>query len=108
MNSDVVSINSKNRNKVVGAYIEAQRRERILDGAAFVAGVLVTLVLPRIIYCVYFGPITAIAFAGLALVGTIVGVAMYYTPPDQIVSCVSKRTTAQLMPTEDTETKKAA
>jgi hypothetical protein len=70
--------------------------------------VLVTMVLPRFVYCNYGGPIPANIFSGLALLGIVVGVAMYYRPAGPIVSCVSKRTMPALMSTENSRKKWAA
>jgi len=108
MKNNVVPFNSKNENKGMDQYVAPGLTERVLERAGFVTGVLATIVLPRIIYCSYGGPISANAFIGLAVLGTVIGVAMYYRPTDGTLSCVGKRTTPKLMSTEGTLTRKAA
>jgi hypothetical protein len=108
--SNVVSINEKrsNERKVLGTYCARQNRERIPDEALFVAGVIVSLVVPEAIYCAYGGPVPLAAFVGSALTGTIVGLMMYYTTAFKVISCFSKRTMTQAPPNRDTTQKKAA
>ena len=105
MRHKVVSINTR---KFLGDYCEAQNSERIPEEALFFTGIILTVVLPQIIYCAYGGPIPRIVFAAGALTGALYGVAMYHRLPSRIISYFSRRTMPQAMHDEIITLKKAA
>jgi hypothetical protein len=101
----VVSINNR---RFLGAYCEAQNSERIPEEAFFFTGVILTVVLPEIIYCAYGGPVSPILFTGCALAGTLLGVAKYHQLLHQLISSVRTRTVPQAPPSGGITLKKAA
>lgn len=68
--SNVVSINDR---KFLGGYSSSQANERVPEGTMFIAGVLLTMIVPVISYCSYGGPVPPIVFACAAMAGTIGG-----------------------------------
>jgi VIT1/CCC1 family predicted Fe2+/Mn2+ transporter len=108
--NNVVSINKRrsNERKFLDAYSDAQTKERIPDDAFFVAGVILSMILPEGIYSFYGGIVPLAAFVATALAGTILGVTMYYTAAFSFISYFSKSTVLQSPPSRDTMKKKAA
>jgi hypothetical protein len=105
MGNNVFSINKR---KFLGSYCEVQNSERIPEEAIFFTGVILSVVLPEIIYCVYGGPVPPIVFAGVALVGTLLGVASYHQQPYEPISCVRTGSVPQAPPSGSVKLKKVA
>jgi hypothetical protein len=101
---NVISIHRK---KFLGAYTYAQGRGRIPDAASFFTGVFSSVVLPEIICCAYSGLAGLILFAGIALTGSLVGLAMYQSP-HQTLSCVRTDTMPQAPSSNSVGLKRAA
>jgi hypothetical protein len=107
----VVSINRKgsiNRKRLLGAYIDAQKTERIPEEAVFFTGVFLSAVLPQLTLSAYGGLVPLIAFVSVALVGSIWGWAIYLKSPYRLISCVDAETVPQAPPGEDANLKDAA
>jgi hypothetical protein len=100
----VVSIN---KGRFLGSYSEAENSQRIPDAVYFVAGVLVSMVYPQIIYSVYGGFVPLIAFVCSALTGFVLGVVVYRFSPHRIISCVNTGTVPQAPPGVDVRLKAA-
>lgn len=100
---NVISIN---RNKLLGAYIDAQNKERIPEDAYFYAGVFLWVLLPQLTLFLYGGITPLIIFAACALGGSLLGVAKYYSPsaPPSIAGTVTK---ARVPPRQDSSRKRA-
>jgi hypothetical protein len=94
------------RRGFLAGYISQNRRRP--DQAAFIAGVLTTMVLPEVVCSVFLGPEASIAFAASALLGSLLGITVYRRFPYRVESCVSKETGRQAPPEEDTNMPNAA
>lgn len=79
----VVHINMK---KFLGGYSSVQNSERIPGDALFLAGVASTTVIPVIAYCANGGPVPPLVFAGVALIGTFMGLIKYRLLPPDVVT----------------------
>lgn len=102
--NNVISINTR---RVLGASSQIQTTKRFPDAAVFLTGVILSVVLPESIYCVYGGLLPLIAFAGSALAGTIVGLVMYQSPY-RGMSCVSTDSMPQAQSSKPVTLKRAA
>jgi hypothetical protein len=100
--SKVVTIYSR---RFLGTYYYAQSVERIPEQLLFVAGVILTVALPQIIFAAYGGIIPLIAFACCASIGSSLGWFMYRQMPFQVPSFFAERNAP---PSEDTAKDKAA
>ena len=103
--SNVVALNSR---RFLGAYCEAQNSKSIPEEVFFFTGVILTIVLPQIIYSAYGGLVILFMFAGVALAGTFLGVAMYYQLPYKLISFAKMGTVPQAPPSGSNTLKKAA
>lgn len=65
------------RGKFLRYYIPRTRFQITLEETLFVLGVLVTIVVPQIVYCVIGGPISPWIFVVSAQTGVIVGLVKY-------------------------------
>lgn len=101
---NVISIHRK---KFLGAYVNTQDRRRIPEAAFFFTGVILSVVLPETIFCAYGGLPGLIWFAGSALTGSLVGLALYQSP-HQILSCVRTDTMPQAPSSNSVGLKRAA
>jgi hypothetical protein len=88
----VVSIN---QGRFLGSYIEAENSERRLDALCFFTGVMVSMVLPQIIFSVYGGFVPVIAFVCSALTGVLLGFVIYRFSPHRTLSCVGTSSVPQ-------------
>jgi len=108
---DVVSINRQHQGSTynfMGAYIKAQKNQRIPEEVTFVAGVILTVGLPEYFLSVYGGLIAFIVFAVSLIVGVGLGVALdYYKLPNQLLS-LRKQVVSHAPTNENDNTKKAA
>lgn len=102
--SKIVKIFSR---KFLGDYCYAQSSERIPEPALFIAGALLTVALPQIIFAAY-GITTFNALAGSAAIGSVLGWANSRREPDQFITCVARRDVPQAPPAEDAANKDAA
>ena len=68
------------------------------EQVVFVAGVLLTTVVPTIVYCAFRGPVSPAVFAGTALTGVILGVAKYLFFPYRPISIDAKPARRSLSP----------
>lgn len=108
--SNVIDFNSKQPHQLQLSQVDNTNYDR----AVFVVGAFVTIVLPTVTYCAFRGPVPFAVFAGVALIGTLLGVANYFLVSYKRSSSIyqgpgrfsSANTTAQA-PAEST-TKKAA
>ena len=76
--NNVVTIKSK---KVpLSDYADSRKADRILERVIFFGGILLLMILPKLIYVRYGGPVSLTAFAVLASAGIILGVASYLYP----------------------------
>ena len=73
----VVSID---RGKFLRYYIPLSKFETVLEEAFFVLGVLGTLIVPQVVYCVMGGPVMPWVFIVSAQAGVIVGLVKYIRP----------------------------
>jgi len=64
------------KRKFLGSYQEDNRRRR-RPGGPFLLGVMVTLVAPQVIFCLFFGSIFAAVFGACALSGSAFGIRDY-------------------------------
>lgn len=88
-------VTSINKGRFLGSYSEAQNSERIPDAVYFVTGVMVSMVVPQIIYSVYGGFVPLIAFVCSSLTGFFLGLAVYRFSANRIISCVGTGTVPQ-------------
>lgn len=100
----VVSIN---HGKFLGSYIDAQNSVWVPDETYFFIGVLFSMVLPQIIYCIYGGLIPLLAVVSNASVGYFLGWTIYHRFPHRITSCFNAETEQQAPPDEGTKSKAA-
>jgi hypothetical protein len=102
---NVVSIN---RNKILGAYIEAHDSKFNPDSAYFWTGICLSVLLPQYIFYIYGGllPVTVCAVSMLA--GLILGLVRYNRSPYRPLSCVDMEVGARVPPREDASRKRAA
>jgi len=84
----VVSIN---RGKFLRYYVPRSDSQTTREELLFVLGVLVTIAVPQIVYCVVGGPISPWIFVISATAGVIVGV-VKYNRRSTVVSIVDRRT----------------
>jgi hypothetical protein len=76
MNNNVVTINRG----PLSDYVDSQKTNRSLDRVIFFGGIILTMILPKLIYVVSGGPISLSAFSVLASAGVIMGVGSYLYP----------------------------
>jgi hypothetical protein len=96
----VVSINA---GQFLGSYRDTQNNKQFIpEDSLFVAGVLLSMVLPELIYIAYGGFLPLIAFAGSAVAGSTWGVAMYYKSPERTISYASTGIGPKSLPGEST------
>ena len=100
-------VTSINKGRFLGSYSEAQDSERIPDAVYFVTGVLVSMVLPQIIYSVYGGFVPLIAFACSTFAGVFLGLVVYRFSTNRSISCVGTGTVPQAPPGEAVRLKAA-
>lgn len=72
--NNVIDFNSKQPHQLQLSQVDNTSYDR----AVFVVGVFVTIVLPTVTYCAFRGPVPFAVFAGVALIGTLLGVANYF------------------------------
>lgn len=99
----VVPINS---GRFVGSYYAQNSGERIPEKGFLLAGVILSVFL-QIINCAYGGLVPTIMFAGSVLVGSILGLAIYYKLPYQVIS-IRSVIMPQAPPSVDAMLKKVA
>lgn len=77
--NNVVTIN---RGKFLRNYADSQQTSGSQEPITFLGGVFLWMILPKLVYADYGGPISLTAFAVLALMGVILGLVIYrYFPP---------------------------
>ncbi len=102
----MVKVVSIKRRRELRIYYDAGKNNRIED-TFFLIGFILTAILPEIIYSAEGGPILAIAFTGIALVGSIWGLVMHYKSSSPFVSCVGTGTVPEAPPGKDIRPKAA-
>lgn len=108
---NIVSINNDNKSDndvFLGAYIEAQKNQRIPEEVYFVAGAILTVGLPEIFFIFYGGLIPFFVFASSLLVGIGLGVTKYYYGSPYQTLSLARGTVSQAPPSEQDTTRKAA
>jgi hypothetical protein len=88
-------VTSINKGRFLGSYSDAQKSERIPDAVYFVTGVMLSIVLPQMIYSVYGGFVPLIAFVSSTLTGFFLGLVVYRLSPERRISCVATATVPQ-------------
>jgi hypothetical protein len=103
--NNVVTIN---RGKLPSAYTDGQKTGSFRDQMTFFGGVALWMVVPKLVYAAYGGPISFSVFLGLGVIGTILGVMMYrYFPPKRL-SVVTIDTMPEIARTQEPARKQAA
>ena len=80
----------------------------IPEPVVFLAGILLSMVLPTLVYAEYGGPVSLKVFAVFALAGVIFGVRNYMDSPPSPPSIIGLRTVQQVPDTLQPTQKKAA
>lgn len=104
-----INRNNKDNNDIfLGAYIEAQKNQRIPEEVYFAAGAILTVGLPEIFFIVYGGLIPFFVFASSLLVGAGLGVAKYRYGSSYQTLSLGIGPASQAPPSRRDTTKKAA
>jgi hypothetical protein len=103
--SNLISIN---RGSFLGAYRDSQNGKFNPDEVFYITGLVLSSVLPEIIYCIYGGVAPIMVFGGSLLVGSTWGFIMYRRMPYPFISCVSRKTAQHAPPSESRKLKKTA
>jgi hypothetical protein len=91
------------------------RKQPDYDGAIFLGGVCLTMIVPTATYIAFGGPVAPTAFAFTVLTGIILGLVDYLYFPCQVISCVDTKAPRRsafrgttIPPTTGVTSKKAA
>jgi hypothetical protein len=78
MMGNLVSID---RGRFLGDYISRQKAPKIVGDGLFLLGVVVTIVVPQVVYCAIGDPVTPWVFVVTAQAGVIAGLVKFIRPP---------------------------
>lgn len=97
-----------NKKRFLGSYALLQQNGSGHENAMFLPGVVFTMVVPVISYCSYGGPVRPLVFAGVMLVGTVLGMVKYRGRPGSELTSLDIGTAPRTRSRVDLRLKKAA
>jgi len=103
---NVVTI--KREEDFLSNYADSGKTTGIPEPVVFLAGILLWMVLPTLVYAEYGGPVSLKVFAVLALAAVIIGVRNYLNSPPSPPSIIGSRPIQQFPDTLQPTQKKAA
>jgi hypothetical protein len=103
---NVVTI--KREEDFLSSYADSGKTTGIPEPVVFLAGILLWMVLPKLVYAEYGGPVSLKVFAVLALAAVIFGVRNYLNSPPSPPSIIGLRPIQQFPDTLQPTQKKAA
>ena len=109
--SNIISINKSTEGlnvNVLSAYIDAQYNQRIPEEVFFVAGAILTVVLPELFFSIYGGLIPFFVFASSLIGGVGLGLAKYNDKSPYQTLSLSNQTVSQVQPRKENTRKEAA